>query len=799
MSRFSDASKVEDAVWSLRWADLPRASNRAKIDSLFDGNPPFTEAERVEAGLKTNVNFLEPTKIAHDARRQYSNAFLTPGNYFTVTVDHGPVHKRKEWSNVITTEINRQMKLNLRYRECLRNVFAQLIMHGVGPVVWDTKEKWVPSMIMMGDLLIPSRTLLTMENLNQFAIKRRYTAEELWKLTHGPKVDKAWNMSAVNQCITWAKEQMPVNARTATVDNPEMLEQDFKENSGYYSSDIAPTIDCWDFYFYDETGKDLGWKRRIILDTNADTLTPEIKNTNGERGQFLYDSGNRNYARKLSEIIHFQFADGSAVAPFRYHTVRSLGFLLYSVCHLQNRFRCKVTDAGFEHLMQYYRANNPEDAERTLKFSFLDKGIIPNDITMVPRSDRWSVDMSVIGTMIQLNRQTMEDNSGSYTQDYDFAKDQVEKTATQITAEVTASSALVTSMLQEAYGYQEFQYREISRRFCIPNSKDMDVRTFRMACIKQGVPLEALNVDRWNVSAERIIGGGNKQMELAQNNMLMSQFPRFGPDAQNTILRNFTFAATGDAALTKELVPFDQNKVSPAKHDAQLAMGTLMLGLPVDVRPSMNHIDYVETLLLGMALIVQQIEQSGGMATKEQIIGLQNTAQHVDAHIQIIADDPEEKQRVKGYQDALGQIMNMVKAYMQRLHEQMQQQGQQGDPELNAKVQSMLIQAQSKAKINEANNAQKLEQKQISFDQKTQQAEEKHQLENANTIRKTQVDEASKDLSTVGEIQRQNAKAEAEPKESSPKQSSPKKGGKKTFKIKRGKDGAISEVVAEEN
>ena len=40
--------------------------------------------------------------------------------------------------------------------------------------------------------MIPSNTLLTMKNLPFFAIFRSYTAYELHRLTHGPKVDPAW-------------------------------------------------------------------------------------------------------------------------------------------------------------------------------------------------------------------------------------------------------------------------------------------------------------------------------------------------------------------------------------------------------------------------------------------------------------------------------------------------------------------------------------------------------------------------------------------------------------------------------
>lgn len=800
MGRYSSPDKVETEVWNLKFADFPRATNRALIDGLFNGNPPFTTAELVESGIKTNVNFLEPTKIAHDARQQFSNAFLTPGNFFNVSLDYGPVHKRKEWSTVITTEINKILKGSLHYRETLRNVFAQLVIHGVGPVAWDGENKWVPSMLMVPDLLIPSRTLLTMENLNKFAVRRRYTAEELWKLTRGPRVDKAWNMEVVNKAIAWAKKESDRVVSSPNITNPEALEEDLKENSGFYSSDMVPTIDCWDFYFLDETGDDMGWKRRIILDTGADGISDSVANLIGGRNEFIYDSGNRNYARKLSEILHFQFADGSCVAPFRYHSVRSLGFLLYSICHLQNRLRCKVTDAIFEHLLQYFRVNNADDAERAIKFTLSDKGILTDGVSFVPRADRWQVDPNLIGMALGMNRQTMEDNSTSYTQDYNFAKDEVEKTATQVTAEVTASSALVSSMLQEAYGYQTFQYREISRRFCIPNNRDLDVKKFRACCIKKGVPIEALDVDRWNISPERIIGGGNKQMEIGQVNMLMSQYNRFGPDAQKDILRDFTFAATGDPARTLSLVPYEENKVSDSRHDAQLATAALMFGLPVDVKPSINHIDYVEAMLFNMAATVQKIEQKGGMATEDQIVGLQNMANHISGHIQIIAQDPEEKQRVKQYGDVIGKIMNMVKAYAQRLQEQMQEQGQGGDPETNAKVQAMLIQAQSKAKIAEATNQMKIEQNTIKFNQKIDQSQAKSELDNANAIRKTQVDEAATDLRTASEIQRQSAKAAVEqPSSESPKEpAAPQKKGKRMIKFQRGKDGKISGAEVEE-
>jgi hypothetical protein len=156
---FKNAGSIEEVVWSMKIADLPRAANRARINQLFNGERPFTSAEQSENKINVNVNFLDATRIAHDARRQYSQAFLKPGNFFTVKVDRGPVHERAMWGEIITKEINKRMKRSHMYGETLRNVFAQLVLHGVGPVTWMNKQDWCPSMQMMGDVLIPSRTL----------------------------------------------------------------------------------------------------------------------------------------------------------------------------------------------------------------------------------------------------------------------------------------------------------------------------------------------------------------------------------------------------------------------------------------------------------------------------------------------------------------------------------------------------------------------------------------------------------------------------------------------------------------
>lgn len=740
---FKKATTVENLVFELRLADFPRAVNRAKINDTFNGLPPYTAEEVSQNNITFNVNFLEPTTIAHNARRQFYTGLLAPDPLFTVDVDYGPVYRRREWGNRITKELGKIIRESLRYRECQRSVFALDTLHGIGPSTWEDKQGWTTRALGVEDVLIPSGTYLDMTNLPFFSVYRQYTGMELLKKISGPNVDPAWNQSLADQAIRWVDDEAVklMGSSWPEVWSPEKWSERMKEDSGLYSSDKCPTIDCFDFYYWSDEKKNSGWRRRIVLDAwgtpgmgGAGVISYKRKFEHG-KGEFLYDSGDRKYADTLGQIIHFQFADGSSVAPFRYHSVRSLGFLLYAVCNLQNRFRCKFSESAWEAMMQYLRSNNPEDAERALAINLVDKRVIPQGVEFVREEERWKVDAGLVEAILQLNRQTMSDNSSSFTQDFDWAEEsKKDETATRTMAKVNSTAALVGAMLQQAYDYQSYQYREICRRFCIKNSSDPDVKKFRVRCLKEGVPEEALNVEMWNIQPQKVIGSGNKTVQVGMMNQVMSQYDRLNPEAQQECLRLWLAVNTDDYDLAQRWVP-DQPHISDTVHDAQVSVGTIMAGGTVAPKPGFNVVETIETWLHAMAQIAAKVEQNGGMATPEELAGLQNFGQHIAQRIQQLAMDKTQKQKVKIYSDDLGKLMNLVKAYAQRLAESKQQQNGNGqmDPKDAAKVQATMLTAQTKAQIAQQKHAQSTAQKQIAFEQKVRQQSIEHKQKLAAT------------------------------------------------------------------
>jgi len=746
---FSSPDKVYTLIEAMRVADQPRAFNRALIDDLFNGLPPFSESQAKDNLLQTNVNFLEGPNIAHSARRQLHNAFLKPGNYFSVSVDYGPPHLKMGWGNTITKYLNKPLKMSMPYMETLRATFAQLVLHGIGPVFWEDQTKWCPYARGVEDVLVPSGTLVTMENLDHLAVFRRYTAAELYRKTHGKYVDPGWNVKLAERVVATLSKEYAQTTNWNDWRFPEKLAQDIKENAGYYGSDAVPTVNCWDFYYLNDEGDE--WQRKVIIDSQNPANTDGLSTLYGANKDFLYQS-KKAYAPSLDRFMHVQFADSSSVAPFRWYSVRSIGYLLYAVCHLQNRLRCRFTDSVFESLLWYFTNVADEDREKLLQIQLHHMGIIPQGVSFVPANERYQPNEALVQMGMSQNRQLMSENSAAFVQEVNDGS-RKELTATETMARVQNANAMVGAMLNLAYIYQTAQYREIARRFCV--SDDPDCKAFRDKVMKEGVPKEALDIERWNVEPERVLGTGNKALEIAQADRLMAARNLYDPEAQRTILHIYTEANTDDPKLAESLVPMQPDRAtSTSENQASAAISTLMLALPYAPSRDISILEFTDVLLKLFGTLVQQYEQSGGMATKETIRGMAFTSQYIQALIQHIAGDPNEKQRVKVYMDQIGQIDGLIKAFAQRLAEQESQV--QMDPETMAKIQAQNALTQNTIATKNALTQQKLQQGAIKFDQRLEQNEIKQQVALGEQATRTRADLAEQGLRTAADLQEQD-------------------------------------------
>jgi hypothetical protein len=775
--QFDDAQQVEQVCYELKLADFSRGANRARINQLFNGWPPYSAQEVAANQIKVNVNGLEGTTIAHDARSQFYGAFLKPGVFFRANTDMGTQHKRQDRGAQVTRIINRYMKRSLDYFECFRSKFALDVLHGVGPGIWNDDDHWCPDGMGIEDVLIPGKTLITFKNLPLFAVYHSFTAPELIRLTRGPHVDPGWNQPLLEQVIKWIdQETLELMGSTwPEIWSPEKLQERVKGDGGFYPGDTAPTVDCFDFYFWADDGKESGWRRRMILDSWGAPASAGM-GANGQpkysmqrragdlfqkqKSDFLFTSGKRNIASDWKHIMSFQFADLSAVGPFQYHSVRGLGFLLYAVCHLQNRMRCKFSESVFEALLNYFRIKNADDYQRALKVELANRGFIDDGVEFIKAADRWQVNEGLVELGLNQNDALINRHAASWTSMPERGEKKEALTATQWIGEAQNTTQLVAAALNQAYHYQTWEYHEILRRFFRRHSTDPDVISAQAEMLRAGVPLDMMVPEAWDIEPERLMGNGNMSLEMSIANWLMQNREKYDPDAQRTILRKATFSVTSDPGFADELVP-EKPVISDSTHDAQLAAAGMLMGLPMALKQGVNHQEYAAALLGAMVQTVQKItQQQNGVPTIDELAGLQNLAGQtvqgapiqgngVRNHIEILAQNEQDKTTPKQLGDQLGKVMNLVKAFAQRLMEQQKKQQQaqpaQMDPKDQAKLQAIEAQSQQDIKNRREAHAQRTAQRQLQFEQKMKQDQQKHRaeiaaldLETAHNMRREQ-------------------------------------------------------------
>ncbi len=778
---FDDSQLVESICFQMRQADWPRSRNRNLVNQLFNGWAPFTEEEVQENGIVCNFNDLTGTRKAHDARGQMNSAILKPGNYFRAVCDTGPKHDRSKHSATATRHANRLMKRSMSYYELQRAKIAQAILHGIGPSVWNDQDQWCPRTLSIEDALIPSgeASELPMERLPLFAIHKTFTAPTLMKLTQGPNVDPGWNMDVVNACLEWIdrETQQLMSVNWPVLWSAEKFGERIKEGS-FYGGDAVPTIEAYDFFWWDDNGKESGWKRRMIIDpwgtpdAASAKYTPERKK--GDlyekdhkkiKGQFLFNPGNRIYAREMGEVVCFQFADLSAVAPFRYHTIRGLGWLLHDPLEVQNRLTCKIIESSFETLTMLMRVKSMEDMQRALKANLFNKGFVDETVQFIPNSERWQVNTGLVEYGYNKNRELIDQGSATHAQNQDMSKG-VEKGQLQIMAELNATTAMLSAGLLQYYQYQVFEYREIWRRLLsnAPNIKDPGVNLFRANCLKDKVPAKMLETpESWEIEPERVLGAGNKTLEMAIAQQLLAMRPLYDPAPQREILRDVTLAITDDPARAEQLVP-EEPQVSDTVHDTELVFSSLMSGHPITPKAGLNAVEVAGTTLNMMEHTIQQIMQSGGVGTPQDVQGLTLAAGYAQHFIQELEKDRNSKQIATALSQKLGKLGNLIKAMQQRQQEAAKAAAQQNggggmSPEAKAKIEATVATAKAKIDLGKQSHAAKTAQREISFQEKLKQDKAKHEMELHKKVLEHGAEIHGKDLETAANIRRGGMKS----------------------------------------
>ena len=734
---FKTAKDVDNVIKPMEDIERVRAGDRAKIDDLFNGKRPYSKEEEEKYQIQINVNWQEGKRIMRDANAQVNSALLHPGTLFTCSLEKGKTDMRDEWGQTFTQNLHmplQRRKTGRRHYFVIKARNASICMHGVGILLWTNPSKWLSRFVPMEDFLVPTETYCDFTNLRYFAVNQYLTPGELVEMTQGDKVAKGWNDKMVKQILDNQRKVYNEGVPSTWRDQPEAMRQIHNENKGYYYSDAVPKIRCrW--FFYQEVDEPNKWYRCMVLREAYGDAKP------GD--DFLFDGSDTSFANDISEIISVQYGDNNLVAPLKYHTVRGLGIDLYAPVETQNRLRCQFVQSVFEHLLMYFRVNDPSDRDRLKQIVLSQFGILPEGLQIVPRGERHEINPQLVDEAMGQMKQIMQESSSSFLQN---VNDDSSKTMTAQEANIKMNQAnvMVSSMLQSLYLQETFYYEELVRRFCKKGSEDKVVQAFQKDCKDAGIPEELIyDNTAWCVTPERVLGGGDQSKAQQEAGWLWSQAALFDPAVQPKLRRTCVSTILQDPNKARDLVPLAKVEASEGVMAAENVFGTLMQGQPVAMRKGIDQQGYIETLIKMVGGVIQRITSTDNVGTMYEITGMMTAIGDIQQHIGIMDAGKNQGQLVKQYSDAVGQMTNLIKAFGQRLMEKQKADAtaQQGDPAAAAKAQATMMGAQVKAQVAQQNLQLKtmLKQKEMQLKQALSALEE--QRKNAQVVAQIQRDD----------------------------------------------------------
>jgi hypothetical protein len=774
---YDEPGAILTQILQLQQATQTLQRNRTLINVLFNGDTPYTTQQQEEENISCNINFLEGTRIAMQASAQLNQYFFGQDRLFTVRYNKGPTALRRRAGEVISTTIAKEIKRSRLYHQARDSAHKQVVLHGPGPVVWRNRRSPLPTTAGIEDILIPLGTLADMSNLDQFAIYRELVWSQLEDAAFGPATDPGWNKGYVKALLANLAKlgYQPIYQGNRWL-FPEKLAEDYKEGAYNTYSSSMPKVMAWDFFYRNEdSGK---WNRKMVLDYANLTTEHAVKEADAvmRNRQILYER--EDYADDWQQIVHWYVGNCSNVAPTRFHAIRSVGYLLYGVCNLQNKMRCRLQDHMFQQLLTWFRNVSEDNREKLGLIDLQNFGIMPDGVSMVTAAERHVADWNLVLMGLNQNRQLMAESSSSFMPDMQGALggEGREMTATETLVRQNTSITLTSAVLGQLADQSVYEYNEICRRFAMKGNPDPMAKRFREKLREAGIPEEVLDFECWEVVPTVGVGGGNKAAELTVTQALMQEvFPLVDASAQRIILRRRYVALTDDPDEAMAVVP--EAPGVGAEDDvqyAQVAAAILMTGQPWQDKEGINHV-VMATVLMGVAQqAIQQAEataqQPDGVAIAAQkVAGAANVLSHVQGEIMKVgqaSEQPGRKEQAKAllkqWQE-LNQANQQVGQMVMKVAEEAQGGMDGKEAEAMAKIQIMQAQAQTQREIATMNAQQKAQQREAQWISETQRKDVTAQADAMRKLKLAEVDAAAKGMTTEAEIRAKLIKAAREP------------------------------------
>jgi hypothetical protein len=675
--RIRNAEQARSLYLKLLQADNESSRNRASIESMFDGHPPYNDSQLRSLGqaFRCNLNFGEAAAIYERSMSGYLD--LTNGVEYlaSIKVAFGDPARRHEYSQVISQEFDRLVRNWSEFDFNYQKLCGLFVRQGVSFAYFDNPNDWRWDVGSLNDFKLP-RLSKPVENSNEVCfIERGYPVHVMYRFIKNESMarEAGWRVGEVREAILRATTE-DTSPRT----NWEKFEMQMKNNdlsAGYGAQREVRVVHCLTKEF-------------------DGTVTHSIFSRDGGEQEFLYEKAN-SYPSMSRAYVIFPYGTGNGYL----HSIRGLGYKLFPHIQVSNRLRCQIVDGA---MFSSSLALQPMDAEAADNIGLTYFGplsVLPPNFKVVEKGIP-NFAANVLPILREMGM-TMVNNVGTYNVHELSPQEGTERTKFEVQAQLSQQAVLSVSAMNLFYIPWGRLLKEMVRRVCDRTYRQDDpggkeVFEFRRRLLQRGVPDTALDYIE-SVKPMRAVGYGSEGMRLMAYDEFLEMSGMFDEAGRRNLVRDRIAARVGYEQADRYAPPAVERPTDDQKI-AELENASMLGGIPQTVTGTELHSDH---LRIHIALLqqMQQAYTAGNVPLPQVVSSGTITLGHCQDHLNLMLDDEHRSQDVEEFTQVLAEAQRILDGYTSELEgrmaeeqkameSQLQEQTQQGavDPKLQMEI-----------------------------------------------------------------------------------------------------------------
>lgn len=673
-SRLTSVASLRSQYVRSKQDDSVRNAQRAKVQGMFDGAPPYSQALLRQAGQgsRANLNWGDSQRFLDLAVAGFidlANSVETlvqvdltglteqGEKYFhEANINQEVTHAFRSWSGFYPSYLR------------LANTF---VAHGTGFAIFPNTKDWRFKTSGFGDFFIPNDTPAMPDAIELGVWRYDAPVTELYSYIENEKAAEAlgWDVSCVKKAIMAADKS---DKSRGDGYDWESVQRRVK-NGDVYQDGGAVTVRllfAWP--------REFNGKRSFMIATES-----------GGEAEWLYREP-MAYEAVEQAFIPFVYGVGSNGT---YHSVRGLGQRLFAHVQTLNRLRCQLVDGAMLASSMIIQPASPDALARMQIQHLGGVTAVSPGITFIDKTFSPNMTNAVMPAISEITG-TMNDKQDFYSS-AGAAAGSPYRSRLQVEAELESATRLTSASLSLFYAAWTPLLREMTRRLINGPKSDPVVREFYRRLAERGTPAELVKmVDHPKTRAVRAIGAGNSSARTAAYNDLIEIAQYLPEDGRKNLIFDRVANRVGHDAASRYASPSDVPRPTVDQKIAELENSDLLEGTPIGVQSNELHGEHLLKHLPVIEQIVTGIDD-GSIDAMQVLNGLTLLHEHSFTHVQVLATDPWAQPAVASAKATLQRAGEQILNYTRRAQAEAQEAAQNGTP--GAQDQAADLKAQADA------------------------------------------------------------------------------------------------------